>query len=243
MINIIVPIASRKFIDEGDNFQFPLPLVEIKGKSLIEYFLESLSSLNEEAIFTFVLNEEDCQKYHFDNTLKLLKPNSKIIVIKGKTQGAICSILMSIDEVNLESEVLILNYDQIINENLHEKIQHFRNLNADAGILTFTSVHPRWSYAKCYNNLVVQTAEKNPISNSAIAGFYYFKKFKYFTESSFDVIKFDDNYENNYYTSSIFNQLVLKNYKILNLVIENKKYHSFYSAQKVREFEDYLKLK
>lgn len=240
MINIILPIASNKLLDDNDKFQYPLPLVEIKGKSLIEYSLEGLKTLGDDVKYIFILNEDDCNKYHFDNTLRLLKPNCEIIKVNGSTSGAICSVLMAIDVIDSNSECLILNYDQYIDHDLFTIINKFRNLKADGGIVTFNSVHPRWSYARVLDDTVLETAEKNPISNYALAGFYYFKNSNDFINAAFNVIKYDDNYNGKYYTSSVFNQMILKNLSVKNILIEKNKYHSFYSSQKVKEFENYL---
>jgi len=240
MINIILPIASSKLLDDNDKFQYPLPLIEINGKSLIEYSLDGLKTLGDNVKYIFILNEDDCNKYHFDNTLRLLVPNSEIIKVNGSTSGAVCSVLMAIDVIDTNSECLILNYDQYIDCDLLEIINKFRNQNADGGIITFNSVHPRWSYARISDDIVLETAEKNPISNYALAGFYYFKNSNDFINSAFNVIKYDDRYNGKYYTSSVYNQMILKNLVIKNILIDKNKYHSFYSSQKVKEFETYL---
>jgi NDP-sugar pyrophosphorylase family protein len=240
MINIVLPIVSNKLLDENEKFQYPLPLVEINGKSLIEYSLDSLNSLGEKVKFIFVLNEDDCNKYHFDNTLKLLKPQSEIVKVKGPTSGAVCSVLMAIDLLDKKEELLIVNYDQYLDFDILKIIKDFRINNCDGGIITFNSVHPRWSYARIVQDNVLETAEKNPISNFAIAGFYYFKNAEIFIQAAFNVIKYDDNYNGKYYTSSVYNQMILKNFVVKNSLINKESYHSFYSSQKVKEFENYL---
>ena len=240
MINIVLPIASNKLLDENEKFQYPLPLVEINGKSLIEYSLESLNSLGENVKFIFILNDDDCNKYHFDNTLKLLKSKCEIIKVKGQTSGAVCSVLMAIDLIDKEEELLIVNYDQYFDFDILKVIEEFRLQKSDGGIITFNSVHPRWSYARIDQNNVLETAEKNPISNYAIAGFYYFKNANIFIDAAFNVIKYDNNYNGKYYTSSVYNQMILKNKIVTNWFINKEFYHSFYSSQKVKEFENYL---
>ena len=99
------------------------------------------------------------------------------------------------------------------------------------------------SFVKIVNDLVVQTAEKNPISNHAIAGFYYFKNGIDFINGAFNVIRYDDNYNGNYFTSAVYNQLILAGKKIKTYQIQNDEYHSFYSIQKLKEFEEHLNFK
>ena len=54
--------------------------------------------------FIFILKEQDCRKYKFDSSLKLLKPDCSIIKLNNTTKGAICSILMAIDEIDKRLE-------------------------------------------------------------------------------------------------------------------------------------------
>ena len=240
-MNIIIPIASQKFKDESDSFQYPLPLIEVQGKTLIEYALEAPLKIIGKRQFVFILKEDDCNLYHFDRTIRLLIPDSKIVVLKSQTQGAICSILMGIEHFDLNDETLVINFDQLLDYDFNLFINDFRQKNADGGLVTFKSVHPRWSYVRIVGEKVIQTAEKNPISNHAIAGIYYFKKSSDMIEAAYNVIRLDDNYNGSYYTSSIYNQLILNGMNIYNHNIPNSLYHSFYSSQKVRELEDFLR--
>jgi dTDP-glucose pyrophosphorylase len=243
MINIIIPLALKKLADENSLSQYPLPLLDIKGKPLIEYVLDNLNKIKEDKKFIFIVNDDDCQKYHIDNMLKLLVTNSSIIKVKGSTKGAICSILMAIDHIDKDENLVIVNSDQVIDCDYNKVLNEFRSDHIDGGVITFQSVHPRSSFVKIVEGLVIQTAEKNPISNHAIAGFYYFKKGIDFINGAFNIIKFDDNYNGNYFTSAVYNQLILAGKKIKIYQIQNEEYHSFYSTQKLKEFEEHLNLK
>lgn len=188
MLKIIIPLAgsSELFINAG--YHYPKPLIEINGKTMIEWVIQNPSKLKREHQFIFILKEEDIVKYHIDNTLKLLSPGCDIVKLKKSTKGGLCSVLMAIDKIDKEDSLLIQNGDQFIDINFNEVVEYWQNDNVEAGIVTFTSVHPRWSYARVENNEVLQTAEKNPISNQAIAGYYYFDKAEAFFESAFETI-------------------------------------------------------
>ena len=241
MLNIIIPIAASSSASKKDFFSYPLLLKEVMGKALIEYVVDNIIKIEGPKKITFILNKEESDRFHIDNTLKLLINDCSIIKVKGKTNGAICSILMGIDKIDLDEELIIINSDQIIEFNYNQALSEFRTKKVDGGLLTFNSIHPRWSYVKTYEDKVIQTAEKNPISNNAIAGFYYFKKAKDFIEGSFKTIYCDDNLNGNFYTSSVYNQMILDNKLITCYNINKDKYFSFYSEQKLKEFEDYLK--
>ena len=239
-MNIILPLAGISSFDNHNNF-YPLPLREVSGKPLIQYVVENLLTIKGVNKFIYIIKEEDCLKFHLDNTLKLLTPNCEVVVLKSETFGAVCSILMAVNSVNIDDDTIIVNADQVFNLNLNSIINQFRDEKADAGLITFESVHPRWSYVMVdEKDNVLQAEEKNPISRSAIAGFYYFKSFIDFIESAFEAIEIEDYYDNKLYTSALINQMILLNKKVTNKSIDSKNYISFYSLQKIAEFERYI---
>lgn len=239
-MNIIIPLAGISSFDDKNNF-YPLTLREVSGKPLIQYVVENLLTIEGDNKFIYILKEEDCLKFHLDNTLKLLTPNCEVVVLKSNTFGAVCSVLMAVESVNKHDETIIVNADQVFNINLNLIINQFRDEKSDAGLITFESVHPRWSYVICdKENNVLQAEEKNPISRSAIAGFYYFKSFNDFIDSAFEAIEIEDYCDNKLYTSALINQMILLNKKVTNKSIDSKNYISFYSPQKIIEFERYV---
>ena len=236
-MNIIMPLAGISSFDSNNNF-YPLPLREVFGKPLIQYVIENLLTIKGDNKFIYIVKEEDCLKFHLDNTLKLLTPNCEVVVLKSKTFGAVCSILMAVDSVNKNDDTIIINADQVFNRDINPIINQLKDEKSDAGLITFDSVHPRWSYIMCdENNNVLQAEEKNPISRNAIAGFYYFRAFNDFIESAFNAIEIEDFYNDKLYTSALINQMILLNKKVINKVIDAKDYISFYSTQKITEFE------
>lgn len=237
MLKIIIPLGGSSELFASSGFFYPKPLIEIKGKPMIELVLENPLTIEKEKHFIFILKEEDCIKFHLDNTLKILCPGSSVVKLKNETKGGLCSVLMAIDEIDKNDSILILNGDQLIGQSLSEIISFWELNNADAGLVTFKSVHPRWSYARVIENKVVQTAEKNPISNHAIAGVYYFKRSGDFFKSAFSTIKNEVQLEGKYYISPVINDFVLNNLEIIPYQIETKSYFLFYSPQVIHEFE------
>lgn len=106
---------------------------------MLEHFVKNYENVKNKR-FIFILKEEDVKRYHLDDAINVLTNNqSKIIILKNETQGMVCSVLMAIDEINLNDSLLIVNMDQI-----------------------FESVHPRWAYVKCdENHFVLEAFEKN----------------------------------------------------------------------------------
>jgi dTDP-glucose pyrophosphorylase len=237
MLKIIIPLAGSSEIFEKAGFLYPKPLIEIKGKPMIEWVIERTTSIKIPHQIIFIIKEEDSVKFHLDNTLKLLNSNCEIIKIKNDTKGGLCSVLMSVDKIDNDDAILILNSDQIIDADLSEINEYWLEKKTDVGVVIFNSVHPRWSYALSEADNIIQTAEKNPISNMAIAGYYYFNSAKLFFECAFQTIINDVQNDGMFYISPVLNEFILRNKKVHFYKIDNRNYHSFYSPKLITEFE------
>lgn len=237
MINILIPLAGKNSFFPESEFPYPKPLIEINGKTMIEYVINNFSTITADKQYIFIVNTEDCKKYHLDNVLNLLTDHQcKIIKIDRETKGAACSALMAIESINNDTPLIIANADQVFDDNLNTLFKEFNNF--DAGIVCFESVHPRWSYARVnQDNLITETAEKRPISKHAIAGLYYFAKGSDFVISAMQMIKKDANVNGLYFIAPILNEMVLANKKMTIVPIANSRYHTFYTPAKIQEFE------
>ncbi|MCR5311773.1 MAG: hypothetical protein K6E32_10225, partial [Lachnospiraceae bacterium] len=174
MINILIPSSgnSEFFADS----YYPKTLYEIKGKPMIELVTRNFFNVKDNH-FIFIFLQNECDKFHTDRVVSILTDgNCDIIRLKEVTGGALCSCLMAVEYINNEDELIISNNDQIIDSDLNETLAFFREQNADCGVVCFKNLHPRWSYVRSVGTDVVEAAEKRPVSNDAIAGFYYFKK-------------------------------------------------------------------
>lgn len=237
MINILIPLAGKnQFFPEAE-YPFPKPLIEFNSKTMIEHIIDNFSTIQKEKQFIFIVNSEDCKKYHLDNVLNILTNHTcKIIKLDNETKGAACSAMMAVEYIDNDTPLIISNADQLFDICLDEVVNSFAS--SDAGVITFESIHPRWSYVRLDSeNKVTETAEKRPISKSAIAGFYYFTKGSAFINSSSKMIKKDASVNGLYYIAPALNELVLESKTINIFQIENSKYHTFYTPQKIKEYE------
>nr|WP_296474289.1 glycosyltransferase family 2 protein [uncultured Acetatifactor sp.] len=238
MINVLLPaMGTSAFFKDA---YFPKPLTEINGKTMLEMVVDNYRAL-EPKNYIFVLNDEDCKKFHIDASIRILTPASQVIKLHNQTAGALCTCLMAIDYINDDFPLIIANSDQIIDVDYGNVIAHFDGIGADAGVITFPNIHPRWSYARLNGDEVNEVAEKRPVSKNAIAGFYYYKHGKDFIEAGKKVLLKQNNLEGKYYISGSMNELILMNKKIGYYEIAKEQYKSFYSPAKIKEYEESIK--
>lgn len=235
MINVLLPAMGTSAFFK-DAF-FPKPLTEIKGKTMIELVFENYKDL-EPKNYIFVFHDEDCKKFHLDSSVKLLSPVSRVIKLHNQTAGALCTCLMTVDLINDDTELIIANSDQIIDVDYRKVIDCFHKIDADAGVITFPDIHPRWSYARINDDEVVEVAEKRPLSRHAIAGFYYYKRGSDFVNAAKKALLKQDNLDGRYYISASINELILMRHKVCFYEIEKERYRSFYSPAKIKEYEE-----
>lgn len=235
-MNIVILMAGAGKDFEAQGHSYPKYLLEIQNKPIIQRVIDSLKNLGNNIIC--IIRKEDQEKYFLGDMMKILCPEVKIIMVENVTKGAVCTALFAIEDINNDEELLVINGDQLIKSNIYSAIADFRNRDLDGGILTFKSVHPRWSFvALDKNDFVIETSEKRPISNNATAGCYYYKKGNEFIKSCFSVIEKDANTNGTYYISSTYNELILDQKKVGIYEIPRKDYISFANYQM---YENYL---
>jgi dTDP-glucose pyrophosphorylase len=81
--------------------------------------------------------------------------------------------------------------------------------NSDGGIVTFRSTHPKWSFAKIdESGFVTEVAEKNPISDIATVGYYYWKHGSDFVKYAEQMIDCNIRVNDEFYVCPVFNQAI-----------------------------------
>ncbi len=93
--------------------------------------------------------------------------------------------------------------------------------NADGGIVTFTSTHPKWSFARVdETGFITEVAEKNPISDKATVGFYYWKKGSDFVKYADQMIAKNLRVNNEFYVCPVYNEAIQDGKRVKNYVAD-----------------------
>jgi HAD superfamily hydrolase (TIGR01509 family) len=211
-LNVLIPMAGAGSRFQQAGYTFPKPLIDVKGKPMIQVVVENL---NIDANYIFVVQKEHREKYNLDTLLNLITPNCKIVEVDGLTEGAACTALLAKEYIDTENPLFFANSDQFVEWDSNEFMYKMNETEADGGIVTFKSTHPKWSFAKIDNKgNVIEVAEKNPISDIATVGFYYWKQGSDFVKYAERMIEKNIRVNNEFYVCPVFNQAIEDNKKI-----------------------------
>jgi NDP-sugar pyrophosphorylase family protein len=238
-LQIIVPMAGKAARFQERGHTFPKPLLEIGNRSMIELVLQNLAP-PQPAKFTFICRKEHLSQFYLRDMLRLLAPGCEVISLENETGGALCSVLLAVDQLDLEGEVLIANGDQFISTSLEPFYQECRKPGLDGCILTFTATHPRWSFAKTdAEGNVTAVAEKRPISKQAAAGLFYFRRAKDLVEASERMILKGLTTSGQFFVCPVYNELILAGKKLRTHHLPDGTMHSLGTPEDVEVFIKY----
>jgi len=205
-MNVLIPMAGRgsRFATQG--YTFPKPLIDVKGKPMIQVVTENL---NIKANYTFIVQKEHYEKYSLQHLLNLIAPNCNIVQVDGITEGAACTTLLAKEFIDNDEPLLMANSDQFVEWDSNETLYAFSNGDCDGGIITFPATHPKWSYAKLGDDgYVSEVAEKKPISEHATVGIYWWAKGSDYVKYAEQMIEKDIRVNNEYYVCPVFNEAI-----------------------------------
>lgn len=211
-LNVLIPMAGAGSRFERAGYTFPKPLIEVNSKPMIQVVIENL---NLDANFIYVVQKTHRQKYNLDTLLNLITPNCKIVEVDGLTEGAACTALMAKEFINNDDPLFFANSDQFVEWDSNEFMYKMQETGCDGGIVTFKSTHPKWSFAKTNKDgIVTEVAEKNPISEDATVGFYFWKNGSDFVKYAENMIQKNIRVNNEFYVCPVFNQAIQDNKQI-----------------------------
>lgn len=213
--HIVIPMAGNgsRFAKVG--YKDPKPFIKVLGKEMICRVVENVSSIDNQSI-TLITKSRD------EKRARKLIDKVHINTVDKLTEGAACTVLIGLENIDPEQSILIVNSDQYVYWDSTAFLLKCHQQNADAGILTFVDSNPKWSFARCEenSNIVVEVAEKRPISNIATVGVYWWRRSQDFVNSVQDMISANDRTNGEFYVCPAFNHAIKRKLKVVHFPCE-----------------------
>lgn len=221
-INILIPMAGAgsRFVEAG--YTEPKPLIDVLGEPMIKWALKSFNFLDKLKSYDliFVILKEHDQKYELKNKLfKIFDKNIKIIELAEITRGQAETCLAADKYINNHNKLFIFNCDTFSTAPIWDLIL---TENPDGILPCFKATDPKYSFAGLDEyGYVSRTAEKDPISEHATNGMYYFKRGSDFVSAAEKQIKNNHMSNNEFYVAPLYNELIKSGKKIRVVKVEN----------------------
>lgn len=240
-LHIIMPMAGEgsRFAKAG--WTTPKPLIELRGVPLFQRAIGSVALPDVKMKYSFIVRQEHIDKQHIDRLIQNILPESQIFSVLKTTRGAVETCLVAETAIDDDDAIVVMDcdlefrskgYNELVKEALSQSASE-----ADGGALvSFESVNPRYSYALVDDyGRVLRTAEKEPISNHALCGAYFFGSGMDFKRIAHQLLYDGTHGKAEFYVSLLYNYLLAEG-KVVRLATMEE----YYSYGTPEELKNYL---
>jgi UDP-N-acetylglucosamine diphosphorylase / glucose-1-phosphate thymidylyltransferase / UDP-N-acetylgalactosamine diphosphorylase / glucosamine-1-phosphate N-acetyltransferase / galactosamine-1-phosphate N-acetyltransferase len=205
---VVVPMAGRGSRFTSAGIETPKPLIEVAGKPMILWALESLANLQFSKIVFVILAEHE---KHF-NVVQLLQHykgwNTSFVIIDKVTEGQLCTVLEASDHFNTDEDILIAACDSLIVSNIEADLLAARRA-CDGLISVINLPGEHWSFARTdADGNVVEVAEKRRISDNCSTGLYYFSSCAILLQYGNELIDRNERTRNEFFVIPVYQKMI-----------------------------------
>ena len=213
-LHIIMPMAGEgsRFAKAG--WTTPKPLIELQGVPLFQRAIGSVASDGVDMKYSLIVRQEHIDNQHIDVLIKELLPEARVFSVLKTTRGAVETCLVAEEAIDDEDAVVVMDCDlEFRSTRYNELVSDALSVSADqadgGALVSFESNNPRYSYAQIdADGRVLRTAEKEPISNHALCGAYFFGSGKDFKRIAHQLLEDGTRGKAEFYVSLLYNYLL-----------------------------------
>lgn len=210
-MNLVVPMASPRESSRGTR-GLPLYLHLFHGTTLLEYTIALVRRLtSDQDTVIFVMDAADAADFHMRQMVEVGLPRAIVVTTRSETQGALCTVLLAIDHLKQDEPILIVGANALYRGLSATLSDALSRTDADAVTWVFKSVNPSLSFVRSApDGLVLESSEKNPISDLANSGIFLFRSALDFLEASFAVLRKEWHTKGIYFVAPVLNEIILR---------------------------------
>lgn len=209
---ILAAGGGKRFKECG--YDLPKPLIDVGGMSMLNRVFYS-NSRNRRFNHYFAVQKEHIEKYQIDQHIRSFCGDAMFIEVDGLTEGACVTALLAKEYIDNDDELIIYNSDQLVEFNPNKFRSYMDHTNSDVGILTFRDTNPKWSFCEIgQDGYVKRVVEKEPISDVATCGFYWWRYGSDFVRSAEQMIAEDNRTNGEHYLVPSIGYLIKEGKKV-----------------------------
>jgi NDP-sugar pyrophosphorylase family protein len=203
-VHIVIPCGGAGSRFKQNDVSIPKPLIDLYGKPFFWWAAQSAIRAFPMKDLTFIVLEEHIEEYKIVAEIKKYFPEAKISVLPYQLNGPVFTAISGISQFADGDPIVFQDCDHAMSCNEFEIPD-----DCEGAIMSFKSREPQFGYIKYIGGRDTQyagTVEKNPVSNHAIFGCYYFKNAEVFAKAA--VLYFNDGTQKEFYMSGLYNYLL-----------------------------------
>lgn len=239
-LHILMPMAGEgsRFLKEG--WSTPKPLIELHDKVLFQRAIDSVCINDALMKYSFIVRQEHIIKYHIDEQIKKLLPQANVFSVLKTTRGAVETCLVAESAIDDNDAIVVMDCDlEFRSKRYSQLIKQAISLPEEksfgGALVSFESSDPRYSYAKVDKNMkVIRTAEKEPISNHALCGAYFFASGKIFKRIAHQLLDDGTHGKAEFYVSLLFNYLLAEGKDVY--LANMEEYYSYGTPEELKRY-------
>lgn len=163
---------------------FPKPLLSVKGKTILDWLIEDIDTLGEVDEYIVISNHKFA--HHFDAWAEKCSHNITVLddgTCSNETRlGAVNDILFAIEALSLDTDMLVIAGDNLLDFSLTEFIKYAKEKGASAIMRYFEADEKRLLKSGIVtvddNDLITEMTEKSPTpaTHWCTPPFYYYTR-------------------------------------------------------------------
>ena len=174
-MNIIITMAGLGSRFKKAGFTQPKYMIEVKGKTLFEWSMMSLTDYfaqGDVKCILIVRKADNARDFIVEQLEKFNVTDAEVVEIDALTDGQATSAMLAEPYWKADDEMVVYNIDTYIESGTMK----YSDISGDGFIPCFNAPGDHWSFVKLdKNGEAIEVREKERISDNCTVGLYYFK--------------------------------------------------------------------
>lgn len=244
-MNIVITMAGigSRFREAG--YQVPKYMIEVHGKTLFEWSMESLAGFNNKNNkYYFIVRREDEAAGFIEETCgELGLTDCRVIEIDRQTDGQATTAMLAAEFWDENDSLLIYNIDTFVEPGEMNESQ----IEGDGFIPCFHAPGSHWSFVELdAAGRAVRVKEKERISDNCTLGAYYFRTAGLYTElyreyyETGSVCRAEESSaeRKEKYVAPLYNYMIGKGKEVRISIVDYDKVHVLGTPEELKVFAD-----
>lgn len=205
--------AGSRFHEAG--YLDPKPMIDVNGKPMFVIATQNVIDLAKPATLEnliFIIDDSMNDLFNLSKHIKKYFKDAKVVTLSERTNGAASTVRAAGAYLDPTIPVIVANCDQLV-EFKKDAAYNFSDVmkEYDAAIVVFDHPErdPKWSYAEIGHQYIVKrVAEKDPISDFATVGIYYWSNAAMLFNSIGQMMIAKDRINDEFYLCPAFNYTI-----------------------------------